>query len=44
MELSVLKRLDALAPRLSSTRTVVIHVALARLAELERVEVPPDED
>lgn len=34
-----LKRLDALAAKLTMTRTAVIHLAIARLAEVEHVEV-----
>ncbi len=38
MDPLALKRLDALARKLSLSRTAVVHLALARLAELERVE------
>jgi predicted transcriptional regulator len=38
LETSALARLDALAAKLSLTRTAVIHLAIARLAELEGIE------
>lgn len=42
MEPLALKRLDALAEKLTMNRTGVLHLAIARLAELERVEVERD--
>jgi hypothetical protein len=43
LEPLALKRLDALAEKLTMNRTGVLHLAIARLAELERVEVARDE-
>ena len=40
MDPVALARLDALAAKLSLNRTAVIHLALARLAEVEGIEVP----
>jgi predicted transcriptional regulator len=37
MDPVALTRLDALAAKLSLTRTAVIHLAIARLAELEGI-------
>ena len=44
MDPVALARLDALAAKLSLNRTAVIHLALARLAEVEEIEVPLTEE
>jgi predicted transcriptional regulator len=43
MDPVALTRLDALAAKLSLTRTAVIHLAVARLAELEGIDVRSDD-
>jgi predicted transcriptional regulator len=43
MERDALRRLDLLGTKLSLNRTAVLHLAIARLAELEGIRVPADE-
>jgi hypothetical protein len=44
MDPVALARMDALVAKLSLTRTAVIHLALARLSELENIEVDAEGD